>query len=206
MKQVTATGQSVREAVESALAQLHITEEQADISILDKGKKAILGLFGGKPATVLVKKKQNVKEEVVNYLQNIAKEMGIFPKINVKQEGKTYYFQLFDEKIALIIGKRGQTLNALQYLAQLVANQASEQYVTVIIDAENYREKRKETLVQLAHRLAQKVHMTKRSVKLEPMPSYERKIIHSSLLDNPNVKTISEGNEPHRYVVIKPEK
>ncbi|WP_335871921.1 RNA-binding cell elongation regulator Jag/EloR [Bacillus sp. 2205SS5-2] len=206
MKQVTATGQSVHQAVASALAQLHITEDQADISIIDQGKKAILGLFGGKPATVLVKKKQSVIEDVTEYLLDVTNKIGVFPDINVIQDGKTYYFQLSGEKLALIIGKRGQTLNALQYLAQLVANQASEQYVTVIVDAEKYRERRKETLYQLAGRLAQKSLATKKIVKLEPMPSYERKIIHAALSKIENVRTYSEGNEPNRYIVIAPNK
>jgi len=115
-------------------------------------------------------------------------------------------FVMTGEKIALLIGKRGQTLNSLQYLTQLVINRFSNQYLTVILDAEDYRNRRSETLIQLAHRLAGKAIKTGKDVALEPMPSYERKVIHSALSENRRVKTLSDGNEPHRFIVITPVK
>lgn len=130
--------------------------------------------------------------------------MGASINIEAIQEGKQVSFLLSGEKIALLIGKRGQTLNSLQYLTQLVINRHSDQYLTVLLDAEDYRTRRNETLVQLAERLAQKAIKTGRDVVLEPMPSFERKVIHTALANNDRVNTYSDGVEPHRYVVISP--
>ena len=127
-------------------------------------------------------------------------------EVEVKREGKLVYFTLTGEKIALLIGKRGQTLNSLQFLTQLVMNRYSEQYSTVLLDAEDYRKRRIETLVQLAERLAQKAVRTRQTVALEPMPSYERKVIHTALMSNKKIKTYSDGTEPHRHIVISPAK
>ncbi|MBL4953383.1 RNA-binding cell elongation regulator Jag/EloR [Neobacillus sp. OS1-32] len=204
MKQVTATGQTVEEAVESALAQLNVTKDQTDIDIIDEGKKGIFGIFGSRPAVVKVSVIMNPIEEAKNFLSQVSEQMGSPVDIDVKQEGKLVYFTLTGEKIALLIGKRGQTLNSLQYLTQLVMNRFSQNYVTVILDAENYRERRSETLIQLAQRLAQKAVKTGKEVTLEPMPSYERKVIHTALAENRRVKTSSDGIEPHRYIVISP--
>ena len=132
--------------------------------------------------------------------------MGAPVDIEIKRDGKQILFVMTGEKIALLIGKRGQTLNSLQYLTQLIINRFSNQYLTVILDAEDYRNRRNDTLIQLAHRLAQKAVRTGTDVTLEPMPSYERKVIHAALSENKRVKTISDGTEPHRYIVISPVK
>ncbi|RIW31575.1 protein jag [Bacillus salacetis] len=206
MREVTSTGPSVEEAVESALAQLNITREEAEIEIQDEGKKGLLGLFGKRPAIVLVKKIINPFDEVKKYLISVSEMMGIQIEIEVKVDGRNAEFQLSGEKIALLIGKRGQTLNSLQHLAGLVANRYSDQFLTVILDAENYRERRKQTLANLAERLAEKAVRTNRKVSLEPMPSYERKVIHSALVRSRKVETFSEGKEPNRYIVIAPKR
>ncbi|MBI0578281.1 protein jag [Neobacillus cucumis] len=206
MKQVTATGQNVEEAVESALAQLQTTKDRAEIDIIDEGKKGIFGIFGSRPAVVKVTVVIDPIEEAQNFLKSISEQMGAPVEIEVKREGKQVNFVLTGEKIALLIGKRGQTLNSLQYLTQLVINRSSNRYLTVILDAEDYRNRRNETLIQLAHRLAQKAVKTGKDVALEPMPSYERKVIHSALSENKRVKTFSDGTEPHRYIVITPSK
>ncbi|MED1471518.1 RNA-binding cell elongation regulator Jag/EloR [Bacillus salipaludis] len=206
MKQVTATGQNVEEAVESALAQLQTTKDRAEIDIIDEGKKGIFGIFGSRPAVVKVTVIIDPIEEAQNFLKSISEQMGAPVEIEVKREGKQVNFVLTGEKIALLIGKRGQTLNSLQYLTQLVINRSSNRYLTVILDAEDYRNRRNETLIQLAHRLAQKAVKTGKDVALEPMPSYERKVIHSALSENKRVKTFSDGSEPHRYIVITPAK
>jgi spoIIIJ-associated protein len=204
VKEVTATGPSIEEAVESALAQLNIGREQADIQILNEGKKGLFGLFGSKPASVLVKKIMDPIEESKKFILSVSKDMGVQTDITVKQDGKNVEFQMSGDKIALLIGKRGQTLNSLQYLTQLVANRFSDQYINIVIDAENYRERRTETLMNLAKRLADKSVRTKRKVSLEPMPSYERKVIHTALVNSSLVETESEGSEPNRYIVISP--
>ena len=204
MKQVTATGQTVEEAVESALAQLNTTIDRADVDIIDEGKKGIFGIFGSRPAVVKVTVILDPIEEAKKFLEQVSEQMGAPAEIEIIRDGKQVTFLMTGEKIALLIGKRGQTLNSLQYLTQLVINRSSNQYLNVILDAEDYRNRRSETLIQLAHRLAGKAVKTGKDVALEPMPSYERKVIHSALSDNKRVKTFSDGSEPHRFIVITP--
>jgi spoIIIJ-associated protein len=204
VKQVTATGQTVEEAVESALAQLNTTIDRADVDIIDEGKKGIFGIFGSRPAVVKVTVILDPIEEAKKFLEQVSEQMGAPAEIEIIRDGKQVTFVMTGEKIALLIGKRGQTLNSLQYLTQLVINRSSNQYLNVILDAEDYRNRRSETLIQLAHRLAGKAVKTGKDVALEPMPSYERKVIHSALSDNKRVKTFSDGSEPHRFIVITP--
>jgi spoIIIJ-associated protein len=205
VKQVTATGQTVEEAVSQALAQLNTTKDRTEVSIIDEGKRGIFGIFGSRPAIVKVTvKKEDPIEEAKKFLYQVSEQMGASIDIEVKKDGKQVQLYLKGEKIALLIGKRGQTLNSLQYLTQLVINRHAEQYLTVILDAEDYRNRRNETLIHLAHRLAQKALKTGKDVSLEPMPSYERKVIHTALADNKKIKTFSDGSEPHRYIVISP--
>lgn len=204
MKQVTATGQTVEEAVESALVQLQTTKDRAEVDIIDEGKRGIFGIFGSRPAVVKVSIIIDPLEEAKKFLIQVSEQMGAPVEIEIKRDGKQVYFVMTGEKIALLIGKRGQTLNSLQYLTQLVINRFSNQYLTVILDAEDYRNRRSETLIQLAHRLALKAVKSGKDVPLEPMPSYERKVIHTALADNKRVKTFSDGSEPHRFIVITP--
>lgn len=205
MREITATGQTVEEAVESALAQLKTTRERADISVVDEGKKGLLGLFGARPAVVKVTVTPDAIETAMEFLQSVLSNMEIESEIEiVKEDERNVIFNISGEKMGLLIGKRGQTINSLQYLTQLAANRSSRHYITVILNPENYRERRKETLIQLAGRLASKAHHMKKPVSLEPMPNYERKIIHTALSENNNIQTISEGEEPNRYVVIQP--
>ncbi|HYK72395.1 MAG TPA: RNA-binding cell elongation regulator Jag/EloR [Pseudoneobacillus sp.] len=206
MKQVTATGQNVEEAVKSALAQLKTTKDRTEISIIDEGKKGIFGIFGSRPAVVKVTVKVDPILEAKNFIVGVSEQMGVPIQVDITQEGKQILFSLSGEKIALLIGKRGQTLNSLQYLTQLVLNRHADQYLTITLDAEDYRKRRNDTLVQLAERLAMKAIKTGQNVALEPMPSYERKVIHTALVENRRVKTFSDGTEPHRFIVITPVK
>ena len=206
MKQVTATGQTVEAAVESALAQLNTTKDRTDVAIIDEGKKGIFGIFGSRPAVVKVTVIIDPIEEAKKFLLLVSEQMGAPIDIEMKRDGKQILFVMTGEKIALLIGKRGQTLNSLQYLTQLIINRFSNQYLTVILDAEDYRNRRNDTLIQLAHRLALKAVKTGKDVALEPMPSYERKVIHTALSDNKRVKTFSDGSDPHRHIVISPVK
>lgn len=205
MKQVTATGQTVEEAVKSALAQLETTKDRTEISIIDEGKKGIFG-FGARPAVVKVTVIIDPIEEAKQFLKEVSNKMGVDVEIEVLKEGKQVQYILSGEKIALLIGKRGQTLNSLQYLTQLVINRFSDQYLNVLLDAEDYRKRRSETLIHLAERLAGKAIRTGQRVALEPMPSYERKVIHTALMDNSRIKTYSDGVEPNRHIVISPVK
>jgi spoIIIJ-associated protein len=204
VREVKATGQTVEEAIESALSQLNITKEEAEIEVIDQGKKSLFGLFGGRPAVVQVKKVINPVDEAKEFLLSVARAMGVEAAIDVHQNGREVEFRLSGEKMALLIGKRGQTLNALQHLTQLAANKVSNQFLTILLDAENYRERRRQTLTNLAERLADKALRTNRAVSLEPMPSYERKVIHTALVNAKKVDTFSEGREPNRYIVIAP--
>ncbi|MDF2787910.1 MAG: protein jag [Neobacillus sp.] len=206
MKQVTATGQTVEEAVESALAQLNTTKDRTDVAIIDEGKKGFFGIFGSRPAVVKVTVIIDPIEEAKKFLLQVSEQMGAPIDIEMKRDGKQILFVMTGEKIALLIGKRGQTLNSLQYLTQLIINRFSNQYLTVILDAEDYRNRRNDTLIQLAHRLALKAVKTGKDVALEPMPSYERKVIHTALSNNKRVKTFSDGSDPHRHIVISPVK
>lgn len=146
-------------------------------------------------------------ESAVQYLTDIAKALGINDlKIETETEGKTILFKLESEKAALLIGKHGSNLNALQQLTQLVVSKNAKSYVTVSLDVENYRERRQIALEQLAERMADKAIRTGKKVALEPMPSYERKIIHNALANRLDVETYSEGVEPNRHLVIEPVK
>lgn len=204
MKQVTAAGQSVEDAVSSALAQLNTTRDRVEIEVVDQGKKGFFGWIGARKAVVHASLLPDPVEEACQFLKNISEKMNVHSEITVKREGKVVTFHLSGEKIALLIGKRGQTLNSLQYLTQLVANRHSKQYITIVVDAEGYRQRRKDTLIQLAERMADKAHKSGKEVSLEPMPSYERKILHNALLKNPKIKTTSSGAEPFRHVIISP--
>lgn len=144
-----------------------------------------------------------IDHPVEKFLRDIANEMMINLDFSVKTGEDVVYVEITGKDTGTIIGKRGQTLDAVQYLAGIVANKESENYIRVILDAENYRSKREKTLINLANRLAGKVERTKRSITLEPMNPYERKVIHSTLQNNPKVKTRSEGKDPYRRVIIE---
>ncbi|GGM28633.1 Jag protein [Paraliobacillus quinghaiensis] len=204
MKQVTASGQTVEDAVQSALKQLNTTEDQVNVDIIDEGKKGMFGIFGTKRAIVKVTVAENHLQQVETYLKQIVSAFSEDVFVETSTKGSTVTFDLSGKSIALLIGKRGQTLNAIQYLVQVALNRLSKERYHVVVDAEGYRKRRKETLEQLAHRLADKANKIKKHVSLEPMPSYERKIIHSALQHNEQIATYSDGTEPNRHVVIKP--
>ena len=204
MREVTASGQTIEEAVQSALEQLNISEDEVEIEVIDEGKRGFLGLFGSSRAVVKVKEKKNNIEETKQFLVDVAHNMGVEVDVNYELDGNHVTYHLTGEKIAILIGKRGKTLNSLQYLTQLVLNKNGGQYLSVTVDAEGYRKRRQETLIELAHKMAEKSRRINRKVALEPMPAYERKIIHSALQDSSQVTTYSDGVEPHRHIVIEP--
>ncbi len=204
MKQVTASGQTVDDAVQSALEQLNASKDQVKVEIIDEGKKGMFGIFGAKRAIVKVSIKQDPIDLAKKYLEDITRSFADDINVDVVNKDEQVTFNLSGEKIAMVIGKRGQTLNAIQHLVQVMLNRQSSDFYRVIVDAEGYRARREETLQQLATRLADKAIKIRRNVTLEPMPSYERKIIHSILQDNPKVETHSDGTDPNRFVVIKP--
>ncbi len=203
MKTIEITGKNVQEALSNALVQLNLTEDKVDVEILDEGSKGIFNLIGTKPAKIKVTQKFNIIDEVNTFLNDVISAMGVQADINTVEEADSINIQLSGEKMGLIIGYRGETLDSLQYLVSLVANKDHEKpYKKVVLDAENYRKKRYETLTKVAQKTADKVKKTGRPYRLEPMNPYERRIIHSALQEYAQINTYSEGDEPFRRIVV----
>lgn len=202
MDEIRKTAKTVEEAIAAALVELGVSREETDITVIDEGTKAFLGMFGGKDAVVLVKKNFQPEREAESFLREIFLTMGLIVKIKAEMKDKHLFVELTGDDMGILIGKRGQTLDALQYLVNLVVNKKSPYYISVMLDTENYRQRRRETLESLAFNLAKKVKHTRRNVVLEPMNPYERRIIHSALQNDRYVTTYSEGEEPYRNVVI----
>ncbi|MGI6108609.1 MAG: RNA-binding cell elongation regulator Jag/EloR [Eubacteriaceae bacterium] len=206
-KTATGTGKTVDEATNNALAQLGILKEAADITIIQQPESGVFGLFGKKEAIVEAVKKNTAEDAARAFLEDIFEAMEIPCELEISEtetdEGHFLNVNLVGENMGILIGRRGQTLDSIQYLTSLVVNRNTEEYTRVIIDTENYREKRKKTLEALADKMASKVGRYKKRISLEPMNPAERRIIHSRLQDNDNVITFSEGNDPYRHVVIQ---
>lgn len=203
----TATGKTVEEAVNKALEQLNVSEEEVDIVVLESPQKGFLGLIGSKPAVVEVAIKIDPVGEGEKFLSEIFQLLDVQATISKAfRTPEDVLFQLSGKDVGVLIGKRGQTLDSLQLLTNLVVNRHGQAYIKVELDAENYRERRREALIQLGERLAAKAKQKNEPIRLEPMQAYERKIIHSALQTVEGVETYSEGTEPRRYLVIAPKK
>ena len=203
MKSVETSGKTVEEAILMAVAQLGVRRDNLNIEIIEQPAKRLFGIIGGKSAKIQATIKRNIKDEVKEFLSKLFTFMNVEAKITVTEDDSKIMVRLSGQNMGLLIGYRGETLDALQYLTNLAINKDSEEYRRIIIDTEEYRSKREETLRRLAKRLANKVQKTRKSIVLEPMNPYERRIIHSTLQNHPNVITYSEGDEPYRKVVIK---
>ena len=202
-RSIVKEAKSVDEAVRLACEELDIARENADIEIIDEGSKGILGFIGNKNAVVRVTEKAEIKEIVTEFLTPIFDKMEIKTDIDIKQSENGINIRLAGDDIGIVIGRRGETLDALQYLLSLVINKNMEGYVRVILDGADYRKKREETLVRLANRVAEKVSKTHKNLTLEPMNPYERRIIHSTLQNHKYVDTQSIGEDPNRRVVVR---
>lgn len=202
MEEIRKSGKTVDDAISAALAELMASKDEVEITVLEEGTKGFLGMFGGKEAVVLVKKNYNPEKAAEAFLREIFLSMGLVVKISTQRKDKHLLIDMIGDEMGILIGKRGQTLDSLQYLVNLVVNKNSSSYISVMLDTENYRQRRKETLESLAFNLAKKVKHTKKNVVLEPMNPYERRIIHSALQNDRFVTTFSEGEEPYRNVVI----
>lgn len=233
MTSMTQSGTTVEEAIEAALQKLKVSRDQVEIEILHQGRKGFFGIGSKEAEVKITvihvtepdkSEEKQVEEEITEiveeqqpiiapddviaetaaYLKEIATDMQVEDlDITYKVEGKYVTFQLESKKAALLIGKRGQTLNALQQLAQLVVNKYAKQFKIVRIDVGDYRERREQSLEHLADRMADKAVRTGRRVQLEPMPAYERKVIHHTLSSRLDIETYSEGSDPYRYLVIE---
>lgn len=197
------SAKTVSEAVTEALTKLGITADKLEYEVIEEGSRGLWGI-GARPAVIRARKQMDSLDFGKEFLENVFAEMGIEAKIEAfeNQEEGCIEINVSGEKMGVLIGKRGQTLDSLQYLVSLVINKHRDEYVRVKLDTENYRERRKEALEVLAKNIAYKVKRTKRSVSLEPMNPYERRIIHSALQDDKYVFTKSEGEDPYRHVVV----
>ncbi|NBJ69790.1 MULTISPECIES: RNA-binding cell elongation regulator Jag/EloR [Clostridia] len=204
MREITASGQTVDEAVQAALEQLKTTRDHVEVNVIDEGKKGLFGVFGTKRAYVKVRIVENQIEKTEKYLLQIMKQMNVSATVCTTVVDNHVTYEVTGDDIAVLIGKRGQTLNALQYLLHLAMNKNGTEFYTVTLDAEGYRSRRKETLEALAKKMADKAVRLNRKVALEPMPAFERKIIHNVLQENEAITTYSDGHEPHRHIVIQP--
>ncbi len=195
------TAKTVQEAINLALDELHASPDNADIEVLEEGSKGLFGI-GSKVARVRVTLKDIQKNQGEKFLQDVFSKMKVSVDIETEEDEESMTLRIKGKDSGIIIGRRGETLDALQYLTSLVVNKSREDYKRVTVDIENYRQKREETLVRLASRLAERVVRYRKNVTLEPMNPYERRIIHSSLQNNKMVETYSVGDEPNRKVVI----
>ena len=205
MEMITITAKTVEDAIVQASLQLGVSSEKLHYEVVDRGNKGILGgLIGERPAVIRAGKIESLEDKAEGFLNSVFEAMGLVVHVetSMNDEEKEMSIDLSGDEMGLLIGKRGQTLDSLQYLVSLVVNKESSEYLRVKLDTENYRERRKETLETLAKNIAYKVKRTRRSVSLEPMNPYERRIIHSALQNDKYVFTKSEGEEPFRHVVI----
>ena len=195
------------EALTNALIQLETTSDQIDYEVIEEEKNGILGLFS-KPARIRVRKKEDITDIVRSFLTKTFDAMNLVVEIKIDYDEAERHIniELSGNEMGMLIGKRGQTLDSLQYLTGIVANKKTDNYVKVKIDTENYRQRRKETIENLARNVASKVKKTGRTAFLEPMNPYERRIIHSALQNDRYVTTHSEGEEPFRRVVVTPKR
>jgi len=203
MNKITVTGKTVEEAIESGLKQLNVARDRVEIKVLEQPSKGLFGILGSKDAKVELTVKPDAVEEAIKFLEEIAGAMNMDIRTKRIDTEDGVVLQLSSSgDIGVLIGRRGQTLDALQYLVNIAAQRSGDSYVRIILDAENFRERRKKTLEELAARLAEKAVRTGREVMLEPMPSHERKIIHTFLQNHPHVRSYSKGEEPNRRIVI----
>ena len=203
MDMITVTAKTVDEAVTKALIELETTSDKLEYEVVEKGSAGFLGI-GAKPAIIRAKKKETLEDRAIDFLSQVFDAMNLDVKIAAafNEEECEMNIDLSGEDMGILIGKRGQTLDSLQYLANRVANKHQSGYVRVKLDTENYRARREETLKHLAKNIAHKVKRNRKPVSLEPMNPYERRIIHSALQSDPYVTTHSEGEEPYRKVVV----
>jgi len=204
MRFVEVTGRTEEEAIQAALEQLNACREDVEIEVIEPASKGILGIWGAKPAKVKVTVKDTKIDKAREFVEGVIKHMNLDALVAVEQrDGDDIIINIEGARIGRIIGRRGETLDALQYLTNLACNHGDNSgHGRIILDAEEYRKKREKALENLALKMAEKVKRTHRRVVLEPMSSYERRILHTALQNDPDVTTYSEGEEPHRRVVI----
>lgn len=203
---IESTGKTVDEAIESALGDLKLNREDVEIEIIEEPTKGLFGILGGKPARVRVKAKITATGRARDMLNNVMQVMKLDVDIEMIEKNERILININGPDLGILIGRRGETLDALQYLVNLSANKNAEKRKRIIIDIEGYRRRREETLMKLAFKLADKARQRGRNVVLEPMNSMERRIIHTALQERDDIYTFSEGEEPYRKIIISPKK
>ena len=200
---IEVSAKTVDDAITEACQKFSVTSDKLEYEVVEEGSSGFLGI-GAKPAIIKARVKSSVQDIAKTFLNEVFEAMGLTVVINIKYDeiDNLMDIDLSGDEMGVLIGKRGQTLDSLQYLTSLVVNKDVENYIRVKVDTENYRKRRKDTLENLAKNIAFKVKRTKRPVSLEPMNPYERRIIHSALQNDRYVTTHSEGDEPFRRVVV----
>ncbi len=203
MEYIEVSSKTLSDAITEACQKLSVTSDKLEYEVIDEGSSGFLGI-GSKPAIIKARVKFSVEDTAKDFLKEVFNAMKLTVVVDVKFDeiNNNMDIDLSGDDMGVLIGKRGQTLDSLQYLVSLVVNKDVENYIRVKVDTENYRQRRKETLENLAKNIAYKVKRTKRPVSLEPMNPYERRIIHSALQNDKYVTTHSEGDEPFRHVVV----
>lgn len=202
MKLLESTGKTVEEAIALGLEELNRTRDQVDVKILDLPSKGFLGIIGTKLAKVQLTVLDRPEDNVRTFLEDLLNVMEVEADIEIEKKDDELFVNLEGSNMGIVIGRRGETLDSVQYLLNLMVNKNSDKYIKVFLDTEDYRKKREETLIRLANRMANKARKIGKTVALEPMNPYERRVIHSSLQNHPYIQTYSEGEEPYRKVVI----
>ena len=202
LNSVETTGKTIEEAILVAVAQLGKSRDKLDIEVLVEPETSLFGLRQKKEAKIRATIKLDLVEKSKEYLEKLFELMGVEAQAEVTLEGEVLRAELIGKKIGVLIGKRGETLDSVRYLISLYVGKYTDQKIKVVLDSEGYLAKREQALQKLAVSIAHKVKKTRRRVVLEPMNSYERRIIHSTLQDDPYVKTVSEGEEPFRKVIV----
>ena len=203
MEFIEVSAKTVDDAITEASIKLGTTSDKIEVEVIEKGSTGFLGIKS-KPAIIKARKKNDTVDNIREFLENVFSAMNMEVTIDIKkaEDDKVYEVELSGKEMGLRIGKRGQTLDSLQYLTNLAVNKHSDGYIKVKLDTEDYRQRRKDTLENLAKNIAYKVKRTKRPVSLEPMNPFERRVIHSALQGDRYVETHSEGEEPFRHVVV----
>ena len=203
MEFIEVSAKTVDDAITEASIKLGTTSDKIEVEVIEKGSTGFLGIKS-KPAIIKARKKNDTVDNIREFLENVFSAMDMEVTIDIKkaEDDKVYEVELSGKEMGLLIGKRGQTLDSLQYLTNLAVNKHSNGYIKVKLDTEDYRQRRKDTLENLAKNIAYKVKRTKRPVSLEPMNPFERRVIHSALQGDRYVETHSEGEEPFRHVVV----
>ena len=195
---------TISDAITAASIELGITSDKLKYEVIEQGSSGFLGIFGAKDAVIRINMEKSIVEKAKDFCDDMFSAMKVETSVDIKfnEEDKVMDIELSGPNMGVLIGKRGQTLDAIQYLISLFVNKENDEYIRVKVDTENYRERRKVTLEKLARKMAASVKRSRRPFAFEPMNPYERRVIHSALQNDKYVITKSEGEEPYRKVVV----